>query len=267
MIAVMPTAYFNTSNPASLEAFGFRIRKGGAHASRTMMLSELESLLRSLPMDASDQEYADAVVARNVLGKETVSSRRKSLSHLRELYALTSKCPLFGALRTLHQLSPDSLPQLALLIAMARDPLLRASGEAILPLLVDQPTSPADISKVIEREFPGTYSPKSLLSISQNCASTWAQAGQLVGRAKKVRRALQPSPAGCVLAFLLGEVTGHPGAAMFASPWCRAIELDSDRARSVGFEAHRRGWISLRAIGEVVEVRFPCLPEAFQPAP
>lgn len=263
----MPFTFFKTSDADSLGRFGFRLVKGGTHTSRTMMLVELEALFRAIPNGASEEQYADAVLARNVLGKETVSSRKKSLSHLKELYALTPKSPLFTALRALYQISPDSLPQLALLIALARDPLLRASAEAILPLPADHSTSPADISKVIEREFPGTYSPKSLLSISQNCASTWAQAGQLTGRMKKVRRALQPTPTGCVLAFLLGVVTGHHGAAMFANPWCRAIELDPERARGLGFEAHRRGLINLRAIGEVVEVSFPCLPEAAQPAP
>ncbi len=263
----MAFTFFKTSDADTLGRFGFRLIKGGAHTSRTMMLAELEALLRTVPPGASEAEYAEAVVDRNVLGKETISSRKKSLSHLKELYALTPRSPLFTILRALHQISPDSLPQLALLIALARDPLLRASAEAILPLAAGHSTSPADISKVIEREFAGTYSPKSLLSISQNCASTWAQAAQLTGRVKKVRRALQPTPTGCVLAFLLGEVTGHHGAAMFDSPWCRAIELDPERARGLGFEAHRRGLINLRAIGEVVEVSFPCLPEAAQPAP
>lgn len=263
----MPFTFFKTWEADTQSRFGFRLMKGGAHASRTMMLVELEALLRVVPGDAPVDRYAEAVVHRNVLGKETVSSRKKSLSHLKELYALTPACPLFAALRALHTISPDSLPQLAILIALARDPLLRASAEAILPLPPDSAVSPADISRVIEREFPGTYSPKSVLSISQNCASTWAQAGHLSGRVRKVRRALQPSPAGCVLAFFLGATTGHHGAAMFSSSWCRAMELDPERAKALGFEAHRRGWINLRAIGEVVEVRFSCLPEAVQPVP
>jgi hypothetical protein len=258
----MPFTFFKTTDVDTLSRFGFRLIKGGAHTSRTMMLVELEALIRAVPHGSSEEQYAEAVVDRNALGKETVSSRKKSLSHLKELYALTPKCALFAALRALYQISPDSLPQLALLTALARDPLLRASAEAILPLPADHSTTPADISKFIEREFPGTYSSKSLLSISQNCASTWAQAGQLTGRLKKCRSALQPTPAGCALAFILGEVTGHHGAAMFSSLWCRAIELDPERARSLGFEAHRRGLITLRAIGEVVEVSFPCLPEA-----
>ena len=48
----MSSAYFNLSNTASLEAFGFRITKGGAHTSRTMMLAELELVLRAVPENA-----------------------------------------------------------------------------------------------------------------------------------------------------------------------------------------------------------------------
>ena len=261
----MPSAHFNTRDTAALSQYGFKLVKGGAHTSRTMMLTELESVLRTVPCDAPDDAYAEAILELNTLGKETVSSRKKSLSHLRELYGLTPKTPLFLALRTLHQISQESLPQLALLVALARDPLLRVSANAILSLPEGRSVTPADISAAIEKEFLGTYSPKSLLSISQNCASTWAQAGHLVGRAKKVRRRPQPTPVACVLAFLMGEVTGHQGAAVFSNPWCRALGLDPERARNLGFEAHRRGLLNLRAIGDVVEIGFPCLPEAVHP--
>ena len=263
----MPSAYFNTTDTAALSRDGFKVSKGGAHTSRTMMLAELTSLLDAVPFDAVDTDYARAVVDKNALAKETVSSRKKSLSHLKELYALTPKVPLFSALRTLHRVSPASLPQLALLVALARDPLLRASADAILPLSEGSSVTPSVISKVIERDFPNIYSPKSLISISQNCASSWSQAGQLVGKVKKIRCRLRPTPVSCVLALLLGELTGHHGAAVFASPWCRSIELDPERGRALGFEAHRMGLINLRAIGEVVEINFPNLVGSLSPTP
>jgi len=263
----MSSVYFNTANTASLEAFGFRTVKGGAHTSRTMMLAELELILRAVPEDAPTEVYTEAIVEKNALEKDTVSSRRKSLSHLKELYTLSPKNPLFAALRRLYRVSPPSLPQIAVLIALARDPLLRASAEAVLPLSEGSSISPVDITKVIESAFPGNYSPKSLLSIAQNCASTWAQVGHLVGRVKKTRSRIQPTPVACVLALFLGDLTGHHGPSVFATPWCRAIEMDSERARTLGFEAHRMGLINLRAIGEVVEIGFPCLPSILRPTP
>ena len=167
----MSSAYFSTSNTASLEAFGFRITKGGAHISRTMMLAELELVLRAVPENAPTAAYAAAIVENNALEKDTVSSRKKSLRHLKELYTLSPQNPLFTALRRLYRVSPSNLAQIAVLVALARDPLLRASVEAVIPLSEGASVTPTDISKTIERDFPGTYSPKSLLSIAQNCAS------------------------------------------------------------------------------------------------
>ncbi len=258
----MPSAYFHSSNANALLRYGFRLAKGGAHTSRTMMRTELECLLRAVPEAAPDSAYSEAVVEQNALGKDTVSSRKKSFAHLRDLYGLSSQIPLFSALRILHRLSPDSIAPLACLAVLARDPLLRATSDAVLSRTEGHAVSPADLIPALEKEFPSVYSPKSLLSIAQNCASSWAQAGLLQGKARKTRVHPMPSPAACVFAFLLGEVTGHHGAAVFSSPWCRALDLDSDGARRQGFEAHRNGWINLRAIGDVVEIGFPCLPES-----
>ena len=52
---------------------------------------------------------------------------------------------------------------------------------------------------------------------------------------------------------------------MFSNPWCRLLDLKPERARALGFEAHRAGLVNLRAIGEVVEISFPLLTD-FQPA-
>ncbi len=263
----MSSVYFNTADTHSLEAYGFKLTKGGAHNSRTMMLAELEMALRAVEETASAPEYTEAILIQNVLAKDTDSTRKKTLSHLKELYSLSPATPLFRVLRRLYRIDPGSLPQVAVLIALARDTLLRASAGIILPLAEGEAVTPDEIAKTIEREFPGTYSPKSLLSIAQNCASTWAQVGHLAGRIRKTRKRIQPTPVACVLAFFLAETTGHQGPAIFANPWCRAIEIDSDRARNLGFEAHRIGLINLRAIGEVVEIGFPCLSDILSPTP
>jgi len=263
----MSSIYFNTADFHSLEAFGFKLIRGGAHNSRTMMLAELEMVLRAVDENAIAPDYAEAILTRNVLAKDTVSTRKKTLSHLKELYSLSPGTPLFRVLRRLYRIHPASLPQIAALIALARDPLLRSSAETILPLADGETVTPDEIAKLIEKDFPSTYSPTTLISIARHCASTWAQVGHLVGRVRKKRKRIQPTPVACVLAFFLAETTGHRGAAIFANPWCRAIEIDPDRARNLGFEAHRTGLINLRAIGEVVEIGFPCLSDILTPTP
>jgi hypothetical protein len=93
----------------ALEAFGFKFSSGGAHISRTMMLTELSAVLMSLPHGAGTVDYRDAIVSRNILGKTTVSTRQKSLRHLRELYGLDESLPIFGALRKLYAIDSESL--------------------------------------------------------------------------------------------------------------------------------------------------------------
>ena len=62
-----------------LENFGLKFSGGGAHISRTMMLSELEKVLSAVSFGASAADYREAILERNVLGKTTDTTRQKSL--------------------------------------------------------------------------------------------------------------------------------------------------------------------------------------------
>jgi hypothetical protein len=114
---------------AALKTFGLKFSSGGAHISRTMMLAELGTVLASVAQGSDAIVYREAILQRNVLGKTTDSTRQKSLRHLRELYALDETTPIFGALRRLYATDPAGLPLLAVLVAWARDPLLRATTQ------------------------------------------------------------------------------------------------------------------------------------------
>lgn len=245
----------------ALEQFGLRFRDGGPHNSRTMMLKELDALLAAVPVGSTALEYRAAILERNALGKQTRSNRQKSQSHLRELYALDETTPIFGLLRKLYALDSASLPLLALQIAWARDPLLRATTGPVLHAREGDQVDTAALAEAIESKFPGQYSPASRLSTSQNAASSWTQSGHLAGRRKKIRRRVRPTAVSLTMALFLGTVSGYHGPAVFSNPWCRLLDLDADRARAMGFEAHRAGLLTLRAVGEVVELSFPQLNE------
>jgi len=118
---------------APLEAFGLKFSDGGAHISRTMMLAELSDALASVPVGSTPEDYRAAVLGRNVLAKTTDSTRKKTLRHMRELYALDEAVPVFSLLRVLEATDKgESLPLLALQVAWARDPLLRATTAPVL---------------------------------------------------------------------------------------------------------------------------------------
>src|SRR5262245_25249169 len=105
------------------------IDSGGTHTSRTIMLRELRALLTACPLDADVPEYRKAILEANVLAKKSESTRLRSLRYLKELYALDRQSVLFRALRDLWDSDLDAQPLLAMLCALARDPLLRATAD------------------------------------------------------------------------------------------------------------------------------------------
>jgi len=246
---------------AALETFGLKFSSGGSHISRTMMLAELGAVLANVPQGSSAADYRDAILERNVLGKTTDSTRRESLRRLRELYALDEATAIFGLLRKLHAIDAASLPLLAVQVAWARDPLLRATTPPVTDASEGERVETASLAKALEAAFPKQYSDLSQNQTARHAASSWTQSGHLVGRAKKIRRRIKPTTVAVTMALFLGEIAGYHGAAVFSNPWCRLLDLNPDRAKAIGLEAHRAGLLNLRAVGEVVELSFPLLAE------
>ncbi|MET4363473.1 hypothetical protein ABIB06_004067 [Bradyrhizobium sp. LB8.2] len=244
-----------------MEGFGFKFSAGGAHISRTMMLTELNSVLASIPLGSATADYRDAIVDRNILGKTTDSTRQKSLRHLRELYGLDESLPIFGALRKLYSVHSESIGLLAILVAWGRDPLLRATSQPVFKASVGERVEVASLAEALEVAFPNQYSELNRNKIARNAASSWTQSGHLAGRSTKVRQQIKPTIVAVTLALFLGHIAGYHGAAVFLNPWCQLLDLNPDRARTMGIEAHRAGLLNLRALSEVVELSFPSLAE------
>ncbi len=242
-----------------METFGLKFSPGGAHISRTMMLAELAAVLAAVPVGAGAADYREAILQRNVLGKDTDSTRQKSLRHLRELYALSEDTPIFGLLRKLYSIDAASLPLLAVQVAWARDPLFRATTPTVMDATKGQRVETASLAHALATAFPNQYSDPSRNRVARNAASSWTQSGHLAGRANKTRQRIEPTAAAVTMAFFLGSIAGYHGVAVFSNPWCALLDLTADRARIMGQEAHRAGLLNLRAVGEVVELSFPLL--------
>jgi hypothetical protein len=105
--------------------FGFSNASTGGHSARSMMFLELRILVRAMPLTASKDDFTKTIVEENVLEKPTLSSRKKSLRHLIELYGMDPSETLFRVLWQLGHADLDSLPQLCLVCAYARDLQLR----------------------------------------------------------------------------------------------------------------------------------------------
>ena len=239
---------------AKAEAIGFRLGAKGTHTSRTVMLAELEAVLDATAADAARADYVAATVEGNCLSKATAATRRLSHQRLRELYGLEPKLPLFRVLRHLWAVDPSVRPLLAVLAAVARDPLLAASAPAVVSLPPDAEFQRAPMRAALRDAVGDRLNETVLEKACRNAASSWTQSGHLEGRTLKKRRRVTASAPAVAFALYLAHAAGFRGADVFSSAWLRLVDCDPSQARRLAAEAKRLGLIGLRMVGDVVEL-------------
>jgi hypothetical protein len=233
---------------------GFRLGDKGTHTSRTIMLDELSVLLRVTSPEAKRAEYRALIVEDNCLGKRTVATRRLSDQRLSELYALDVGVLLFRVMRQLWQADERGRPLLALLLAMARDPLLRLTAPPIIRLRPGEELGRQALTDALNRGTGSRFNEAVLDKIVRNAASSWTQSGHLEGRSRKTRHVVGPTPAVVTFALLLGYALGARGAVLFESLWAKVLDASTDELIFLAMNAKRIGYLDLKVSGGVVEV-------------
>jgi len=221
------------------------------------MLDDLRVLLAEVPPGAARAAYAEAVVDRNVLGKPTKKARELALRHLATLYGLDAGVPLFRALRRLWPFSEAGQPFLALLVALARDPLLRKTQEFILTREPGTQVPRSDLENQLAQNQPERFSAASLKSFAQNVNGTWTSAGFLHGRIRKVRSVPVLTPSVVVLCLFLAHLEGLSGQRLFSSSWAKLLPGGRLEWESLAATAAHQGVLVFLNAGGVKEVRFP----------
>lgn len=243
-----------------LERLGFSFQRGGVHIARTMMLVELRALLRYVDkVDAAKTEYLEAVQSANCLGKRSGKTRTLTFRHLANLYALDPDVLVFRALRFFWQRDVDGQLLLAALCAYSRDPILRATAPFVLGFQEGATVTREAVEEFIDAQEPGRFSKATLKSTAQNINSSWTQSGHLAGRVRKVRARAVATPGAASFALLLGYVSGLRGESLLKSDYTRMLDCSFERMIELAEDASRRGWITLKRVGPVVEVLFPNL--------
>lgn len=252
---------------AQRHAVGFRSGHAGTHTSRTMMFAELSALLAAVPGGGRLSEYQVAIVEGNCLGKRTVATRRLSFQRLHELYALDAAVPLFRILRRLWDIDEQGRPLLALLVALARDPLLLASAPAVVHLAPGAELSRASMRKAVAGAVGDRLNESILGKVVRNAASSWSQSGHLEGRTFKIRRPVHPTPPALALALYLAHAAGLTTEESFHSGWVKVLDCSPSIALELATAAKRLGLLDLRAAGDVIDLSFDRLDPAHAAAP
>jgi len=231
---------------------------GGPSTSQTIMVASLRRLLSLIPATAAPGDYRSAVMAENVLGKQTVGGREWAFRQLRRFYGLDPRFLLFRALRDLWPYDAAGQPLLAVLCALARDPVLRASSAVILDLDYGAEVGAADFNAAIEVAFPGAYSVSTRRTTAQNVASSWQQSGHLFAEraSRKARRRAECTPADVAYALLLSHLQGVRGPALFDTLWARMLDQPTSHLFDLAATASQHGMLELRHAGGVTEVGF-----------
>ena len=238
---------------------GFRFGDKGTHTSRTMMLDELSTLLRVCNPSALRADYVKALVDDNCLGKRTLSTRRLSLQRMSELYALDAGVPLFRLLRQFWYADEKAHGQLALLVSLGRDPLLRATCPVVLSMSVGEEIARQRFTDAIRSAVEGRLNDATLDKVVRNAASSWTQSGHFDGRSRKKRKAVEPTPVSAAFALVLGFMLGLRGHGLFESLFARVLDRDENALTFLAMDAKRLGLLDIKSGGGMTVVSFDAI--------
>lgn len=202
-------------------------------------------------------DFAQAIIEDNCLSKPSGRTRQLTFRHLAELYALDSSVPIFRVMLSLWKKEAESRPLLALLCAYPRDAILRKSFEWIAQIPYGAEVSRESIEGKLMDAYPDRFSPASIKSIAQNLNGTWTKTGHLLGKRRKIRQRVTPTTAATVFALYLGHISGLRGESLFSSEYCKLLDAPSATLMDKAEAASRRGWLTMKRLGNVVEVLFP----------
>jgi len=220
------------------------------------MLVDLTTLLESAPLTAKREDCHRLIVEENVLGKKTTSNRWLTARHLTDLYALDPSVTVFRLLRHFWSADPAARPMIALLCANSRDALLRMSARRVLEARPGQVLTSGDFVEFFEHELPGRFSDTMQLSLAQNVAATWTQAGFFTGKRAKERVRPIVTPAVAAYTLALGFLCGLRGQLLLESFWARLLDVSCDQVVQFAQEAAKREWLDFKGAGKVFEINF-----------
>ena len=244
----------------TLNRFGFRQERGGPHLARTIMLDELKLLFLFVDeLNAEKDLYLRSIIKDNCLNKRSDRTRNLTVRHLVNLYGLDPSITLFRCFRYFWQRDDEGRPLLALLIAIARDAILKSSIPFIQNYAIGQRVTREALEDYIDNLETERFSPATLKSTAQNINSSWTQSGHLKGKVKKIRSVAKATPGSAAFALLLGYLSGVRGESLYQTEYAKLLDCSMEESIELSIEASRKGWIVMKRLESVIEVLFPNL--------
>ena len=223
------------------------------HTSRTMMFEELSKVMDHA---IEDDKYLDSL-NENIANKLTKSNQIKTARYLKQLYDFDFARISFIVFKYFWQISePSSRPLLTLLYGLNKDYLLIESISVITDTKVGEKASIEKFEENIEKYHPGRFTDKTRLSVAQNIASSWKQAGFITGRVKNIRTQPVITYQVVAFAFVLAYFHKQRGDFILSSKWSKALCLGYLQLRELALEAAKRDLLQYHYAGNVTSISF-----------
>ncbi len=221
------------------------------------MFAELSKLMNF--SSGSHTEF-DRLLTENILAKQTENNKTQTANFLKRLYLLDDNAASFRVFHYVWGLAPESdKPLLALLLALSRDFLLSESVDLIKNTSIGLKVAVNNIEDCIESAYPKRYTPKTLLSLSQNIASSWKQSGHITGRTKNIRTKINPGYHAVAFALFLGYLDNLRGDFLFHTKWIKVLDSTEKEIKALAHEAAKRDLVQFQFAGSVTVVNFNTL--------
>lgn len=234
---------------------GFLDGDQGAHSHATLMVRDLDAIFGVSPPTSDRSDYARVVIDENVLGKRTAAARKHTLHNLVNLYGMDRGLPTFRIFRWLWEQEVEGRPLLALLCAVARDPLLRGSVDVVLDAQLGELVASTALAATVTRPL----TPLTKRAIGTRMLSSWAQSGFLDSPRRRIRARPLATPAAAAYALALGFMEGGRGSLLLSTSWTRLLDHPAGDVLALVRQAARRGWVEYRAAGDVMDLRVEAL--------
>ena len=161
---------------------------------------------------------------------------------------------LFRVFRALWPQHESSRPLLAILLALARDPLLRATAGCVLAHAHGSDLARDAVKTALADAVGDRLREATLDKTVRNAASSWSQSGHLRGRERA-----NATPGATTYALLIGHLTGQRGHRLFETPWAAVLDAPAGALLDLADDAKRLGLLDLKRSGNMVDVSFPAL--------
>lgn len=203
-----------------------------------------------------DDNYLESL-NQNVINKKTKSGIKKTTGYLKTLYHFDINYQPFKSLKYFWHISNENeKPLLALLYAISHDYILAECISVINETKLGERVTIEHLEENIEANHPKKYSDNTRKSMAQNIASSFKQAGFIIGKVKNIRTQPLIGYNIVAFAFFMAYLNDLRGDFILTSKWVNALSLSDIAIREFAIEASRRDLLLYQSTGTVTSISF-----------